>query len=183
VRHCLDVSPVVSSDQRQTSGPGLPVGALSLYYIGQVGTFLRLDRCAAKSYGCCAPLRFCPLRPPRVAGSSDRHPWAVPATDLAAGSAALRWAFEQSAKERRGRDTAAQSGAFIADLGKLDIEQDDEAPTGAFAQLLPRCRTHQLTSYDATYLDLAVRRRLPLATLDEPLRKAAKKLGFKLLGR
>jgi predicted nucleic acid-binding protein len=84
--------------------------------------------------------------------------------------------------ERKGRVTPAQAGAFIADLGKLDIEQDDEAPARAFAHLLPLCRTCQLTSYDAIYLDLAIRRRLPLATLDGDLRKAAKKLGVALLG-
>jgi len=48
---------------------------------------------------------------------------------------------------------------------------------------LPLCRAHRLTSYDAIYLDLAQRGRLPLSTLDEPLRKAAKKLGVKLLGK
>ena len=85
--------------------------------------------------------------------------------------------------ERKGRITVAQSGAFIADLGKLDIEQDDGAPGRAFSHLLPLCRTHQLTSYDAIYLDLAVRRHLPLATLDADLRRAAKKLGVKLLGQ
>jgi predicted nucleic acid-binding protein len=84
--------------------------------------------------------------------------------------------------ERRGRITPAQSGAFIVDLGKLDIEQDDEAPGRAFSHLLPLCRKHKLTSYDAMYLDLAVRRDLPLATLDVDLRKAAKTVGVKLLG-
>ena len=84
--------------------------------------------------------------------------------------------------ERRGRITTAQSAAFIADIGKLDIEQDDEAPGRAFSDLLPLCRKHKLTSYDAMYLDLAVRRSLPLATLDADLRKAAKSLNVKLLG-
>ena len=84
--------------------------------------------------------------------------------------------------ERKGRITAAQSSAFIGDLGKLDIEQDDRAPSRAFPHLLPLCRAHRLTSYDAIYLDLAVRRDLPLATLDVDLRKAAKKLGLDLLG-
>jgi predicted nucleic acid-binding protein len=37
-------------------------------------------------------------------------------------------------------------------------------------------------SYDAIYLDLAIHRRLPLATLDDDLRKTAKKLGVSLLG-
>jgi predicted nucleic acid-binding protein len=84
--------------------------------------------------------------------------------------------------ERKGRITPIQSDAFVADLGKLGIERDDEAPNRAFTHLLTLCRTHRLTSYDAIYLDLAVRRNLPLATLDDDLRKSAKKLGVRLLG-
>jgi predicted nucleic acid-binding protein len=84
--------------------------------------------------------------------------------------------------ERKGRITPIQSDAFVADLGKLGIEWDDEAPNRAFTHLLTLCRTHRLTSYDAIYLDLAVRRNLPLATLDDDLRKSAKKLGVRLLG-
>ncbi|PYU19404.1 MAG: VapC toxin family PIN domain ribonuclease [Acidobacteria bacterium] len=84
--------------------------------------------------------------------------------------------------ERRGRITPTQSDAFIADLGKLGIERDDEAPDRAFTHLLALCRTHRLTSYDAVYLDLAVRRNLPLATLDGDLRKSARKLGIRLFG-
>jgi predicted nucleic acid-binding protein len=63
--------------------------------------------------------------------------------------------------ERKGRITAEQSDAFIADLSKLGIERDDEAPDRAFTHLLRLCRTHRLTSYDAIYLDLAICRRLP----------------------
>jgi predicted nucleic acid-binding protein len=84
--------------------------------------------------------------------------------------------------ERRGRITPMQSDAFIADLSKLGIERDDEAPVRAFTHLLALCRTHRLTSYDAIYLDLAVRSSLPLATLDQDLRKTAKQLGVALLG-
>ncbi len=83
--------------------------------------------------------------------------------------------------ERKGRINPAQSDAFIADLSKLGIERDDEAPGRAFTHLLPLCRAHRLTSYDAIYLELAIRRSLPLATLDDDLRKAAKKLGVGLL--
>ena len=83
--------------------------------------------------------------------------------------------------ERKGRITPSQSDAFIADLSKLAIERDDEATNRAFTHLLALCRTHRLNSYDAIYLDLAIRRSLPLATLDEDLRKAAKKLGIGLL--
>ena len=84
--------------------------------------------------------------------------------------------------ERKSRISHIQSNAFIADLGKLDIDVDDEGPGRAFSHLLPLCRTHRLTSYDALYLDLAARRHLPLATLDEQMRKAAKKMAIKLLG-
>jgi predicted nucleic acid-binding protein len=84
--------------------------------------------------------------------------------------------------ERKGRIAPTQSDAFIADLDKLGIERDDDAPHRAFTYLLALCRRHRLTTYDAIYLDLAVRRNLPLATLDEDLRKTAKKLGVRLLG-
>jgi predicted nucleic acid-binding protein len=85
--------------------------------------------------------------------------------------------------ERRKRVTLVKSGDFLSQLSKLDLEVELESTERAFDQLLSLCRTHGLTSYDAVYLDLAARRRLPLATLDEPLRKAAKKLGIKLLGK
>jgi predicted nucleic acid-binding protein len=85
--------------------------------------------------------------------------------------------------ERKGRVKAKDSAEFLDSLLALGIEVDSESPTRAFSHLLPLCRAHQLTSYDATYLELAARRQLPLATLDEPLRKAAKKLGVKLLGK
>lgn len=85
--------------------------------------------------------------------------------------------------ERQKRITPDESDAFISELVKLDIEVEHEAATRAFDHLLPLCRKHQRTSYDAAYLDLALRRKLPFATLDEPLRKVAKKLGIKLLGK
>jgi len=84
--------------------------------------------------------------------------------------------------ERKGRIAPAQSDAFIADLSKLAIERDEDAPGRAFTHLLALCRTHRLASYDAMYLDLAIRRNLPLATLDDDLRRAASKLGVRLLG-
>ena len=53
---------------------------------------------------------------------------------------------------------------------------DHETAARAFDHLPPLCRSHGLTSYDAAYLDLAVRRRLPLASLDDDLRQAAARL-------
>lgn len=83
--------------------------------------------------------------------------------------------------ERKGRIRPSQSDAFIGAIGRLKIEQDKEAPDRAFNQILGLCRAHRLSSYDAVYLDLALRSSLPLATLDEDLRRAAKKLGVPLL--
>ena len=84
--------------------------------------------------------------------------------------------------ERRRRITANQAAVFIDEILKFDIEIDHSAPSRSFTHLLPLCRVQQLTAYDAVYLDLALQRQLPLATLDEPLRKAAKRLGVKVLG-
>src|SRR5438270_10676081 len=73
--------------------------------------------------------------------------------------------------ERKGRITPTQSDAFIADLRKLRIERDNEAHDRAFTHHLVLCRRHRLTSSDAIYLELAIRRSLPLAPLDDDLPK------------
>jgi predicted nucleic acid-binding protein len=88
-----------------------------------------------------------------------------------------------SIAERRKRITPAQSTAFLTFLDTMDIEVDGEASARAFAHLLPLCRSHGLTSYDAAYLELALRRGTPLASLDNELRAGAKALGVELLGR
>jgi predicted nucleic acid-binding protein len=85
--------------------------------------------------------------------------------------------------EVRKRITAAKSDEFLGFLQVLEIQVDDDAPSRAFPHLLPLCRRHRLTAYDAVYLDLAVRRGIPLATLDGDLRAAAGKLGVGLLGK
>ena len=85
--------------------------------------------------------------------------------------------------EQRKRISVADSTQFVKLLAVFDIQVDDEAPTRAFDHLLPLCRGHGLTSYDAAYLDLVVRRRLPLASLDDDLRRAAAELGVEVLGK
>lgn len=85
--------------------------------------------------------------------------------------------------EKRKRITPARSARFLSLLESLDFEVDAHAAGRAFAHLLPLCRSYGLTSYDAAYLDLAARRRVPLATLDDDLRKAAKSTGVEVLGR
>ena len=59
----------------------------------------------------------------------------------------------------------------------LDVEADIVPMRQAFLT----ARTHRLSAYDSVYLDLALRFRLPLATLDVPLRNAAGKAGVELL--
>ena len=88
-----------------------------------------------------------------------------------------------SLAERKGRIAPAESGEFIRQLSQLGILVDAPLRDEIFGEILPLCRAHQLTSYDALYLELVLRSQLPLATLDEALRKAAKKLGVKLLGK
>lgn len=85
--------------------------------------------------------------------------------------------------ERRKRIERNAVNDFIALLNTLDINVESDTVTRVFSHILPLARTHQLTVYDATYLDLAVRANTPLATLDEDLRAAARQLGIVLLGK
>lgn len=85
--------------------------------------------------------------------------------------------------ERHGRVNAEQIDDFTSVLAGVQIEVETDTHHRAFTEILPISRKYGLSSYDATYVELAVRRKLPLASLDEPLRKAATKLGVKLLGK
>jgi predicted nucleic acid-binding protein len=85
--------------------------------------------------------------------------------------------------ERRNRISALDATQFVKLLGAFDIQIDEESPSRAFGHVLPLCRSQSLTSYDAAYLDLALRSQLPIATLDDDLRRAASGLGVDLLGR
>jgi predicted nucleic acid-binding protein len=85
--------------------------------------------------------------------------------------------------EKKKRITHAKSAEFLTLLEDLEIEADGEAAGRAFSHILALSRSHGLTSYDATYLDLALRKRLPLASLDDELRSAAKKTGIQVLGK
>ncbi|MBK6974640.1 MAG: type II toxin-antitoxin system VapC family toxin [Sterolibacteriaceae bacterium] len=84
--------------------------------------------------------------------------------------------------ERRGRLDAERRERLAGFLRELPVALDNETATQAWtltAQLSARFR---LTLYDAAYLELAQRLRLPLATLDQELRAAADALGVPLLG-
>lgn len=76
--------------------------------------------------------------------------------------------------ERRKRVTARRRHQLIGLLRDLPIALDDETPAQAWTRAGRLAEERRLTLHDAAYLELAERRRLPLATLDVPLRAAAK---------
>jgi predicted nucleic acid-binding protein len=76
--------------------------------------------------------------------------------------------------ERKGRLNRAKATAFIESIRGLPIIQDDNSPF-AMSTTFEIARESDLTIYDASYLELALRLGLPLATLDKNLRKAAQK--------
>jgi predicted nucleic acid-binding protein len=75
--------------------------------------------------------------------------------------------------ERRRRISQARTVEFLGILGDLDIRVDPDVPGRAFRDVLPLAREQRLTTYDATYLELAMRLGLPLATKDAALIRAA----------
>jgi predicted nucleic acid-binding protein len=96
------------------------------------------------------------------------------------------WAFEVasvlSIAERRGRMNATAQAAFLERLRRLPIAIEHRPATWLAQQILPLARTYHLSAYDAAYLELAIREGLPLATLDDDLRRAASAAGVALVG-
>jgi predicted nucleic acid-binding protein len=80
--------------------------------------------------------------------------------------------------EAKGLVTEAQSEAFLEMLAGIHIRPDAATFPRAFVETLSLARRYRLSSYDASYLELALRLGLPLATLDSSLLKAAKKAGI-----
>jgi len=83
--------------------------------------------------------------------------------------------------ERRKRLTEADSLQFVRLLNELPITVDQETSERALTETLFIGRQQGLSSYDATYLELAMREGAALATRDNGLKKAAAKCGVKLI--
>jgi len=79
--------------------------------------------------------------------------------------------------EKRKRSNQAQAATWTGLLSALPITIDEETGTRAFSDILNLGRAQNLSAYDAAYLELAMRRGLPLATLDEKLKAAAGAVG------
>jgi predicted nucleic acid-binding protein len=82
--------------------------------------------------------------------------------------------------ERRKRSTQAETLKWIAILNSLPINIDEDTNARAWDETLNLAREHNLTAYDAAYLELAIRRELPLATIDKQLKQAAASIGVDL---
>jgi predicted nucleic acid-binding protein len=95
------------------------------------------------------------------------------------------WPFEIAngllAGERRKRLSLAQVTSVLERIGVLPISVEPVRTDLAFVQVLAVARQHQLSEYDAAYLELALRQALPLATLDESLQRAARTAGVALV--
>jgi len=77
--------------------------------------------------------------------------------------------------ERKKRISEADSARFVALLADLPIIVEQESPERMIKEIFALARKHKLSSYDASYLDLAMRKGLPIASLDKNLLAAAKK--------
>ncbi len=80
--------------------------------------------------------------------------------------------------ERRKRISPGDCSQFLADLSSFDIEV---RPPENSQLTLDLARQHKLSVYDAAYLALAAKQRIPIATLDEALRSSALAAGVSLL--
>lgn len=84
--------------------------------------------------------------------------------------------------ERKRLVTASEGITFCANLGLWDIVSVP-APIGQqLATIMDAARLYRLTAYDASYLELAIRRNAPLATFDRQLAEAARAAGVSIFG-
>ena len=83
---------------------------------------------------------------------------------------------------RRRRVDAGFRDRSLKHLASLDIATDSDSEAYAWSASVRLAERHLLTVYDASYLELAQRRRLPLATLDGALRKAANGEAIDVIG-
>ena len=79
--------------------------------------------------------------------------------------------------ERRGRCTEADTTTWLRFLSGLPIAVDGSTEARAWSDTIGLARRHGLTAYDASYLEIALREGLPIATLDARLGAAAAAVG------
>ncbi len=83
--------------------------------------------------------------------------------------------------ERRKKLKEEERLQALTTLGGLNAVVDESGHCFTFTRVSELAVTHGLTVYDATYLELAQRERIPLATKDGAIRDAAAKIGVVVL--
>lgn len=83
---------------------------------------------------------------------------------------------------RRARVSHVEAVDQLRELHRLRIELDEDSLHHAWTVTIDLAARYNLTVYDAAYLELALRRQLPLATLDKALAKAARAEGVEMIG-
>jgi predicted nucleic acid-binding protein len=86
------------------------------------------------------------------------------------------------AAERREQLKQVATVQFLSLLWQLPIGVEPERPERLLGEVLALAREQSISTYDASYLYLAMRRGLPLATTDEKVRQAAVRAGVVLFG-
>jgi predicted nucleic acid-binding protein len=82
---------------------------------------------------------------------------------------------------RKGRVTEEKALAFLESLADLPIEIENPTRAQMFVSVRALVGQHKLTAYDASYLELAIRHRLPIASSDNALTNAARSAGVDLV--
>lgn len=110
--------------------------------------------------------------------------------DLAAGGSLVvpaLWPLEVAnaltVLRRRRKLTSDEARTAIEIIRELPTVIDHEAAAIAFTRLVDLASEHELTVYDATYIELATRRQLPLASNDARMKQAAIRSGADLWQR
>jgi len=84
--------------------------------------------------------------------------------------------------ERKKRLSEADSVRFVTLLTQLPIVIEQDQPERMMKEIMALARRHNLSSYDASYLDLSMRMDIPIATLDNNLRAAAQRSQVSIVG-
>jgi predicted nucleic acid-binding protein len=82
---------------------------------------------------------------------------------------------------RKGRIPGEKALAFLESLADLPIQVENPSRTQVFSAVRTLASQFQLTGYDAAYLELAIRHKLPIASLDRALSRAALAAGVNCL--
>lgn len=135
---------------------------------------------------------------PIVVDASITLSWLLPDEQRSEAQAAIRqvrgdvglapagWPIEVTngllLAERRQRITPEQTDALLARLRAVAIRVAEAPDRTSVDAILSLAREHRLTAYDASYLELALRERAAIASLDDRLKAAARRAGVGIVG-